>query len=281
MARPLRIEFSGALYCISSRGNEHDEIYLDDIDRAEFLDLLASACQRFNWTCHGYCLMDDHYHMLIETGDANLSKGMKFINGTFTQNFNRRHNREGHVFQGRFKSVLVERERYLLELCRYIVLSPVREKMVRSAKDWPWSSYRGMVNPDKKHDCLTTDWVLSNFGKRQKTTIEKYRKYILEGKNQPSPFLKVRNQVFLGSDEFIEDMKSKVSTGKSLKGNSKKKKQKPIKTLKYYQKTYKIRNEAIAMAYLSGHYTLEQVGDFFDLSYATVSRVVKEFEGRV
>lgn len=136
MARPLRIEFPGALYHVTSRGNAQENIYRDDNDRVEFISLLNKSCKRFDWYCHAYCLMSNHYHLLIETGNPNLSKGMKYLNGLYTQIYNRTHNRVGHVYQGRFKSILVQKETYLLELSRYIVLNPVRARMVRSVKDW-------------------------------------------------------------------------------------------------------------------------------------------------
>ena len=126
MARPLRLEFAGALYHVTARGNERHSIFLGNIDddRGAFLDVLASTCERFNWICHAYCLMTNHYHLLVETPDANLSKGMHQLNGVYTQYVNRRHGRVGHLFQGRFKGILVERDSYLLELARYVVLNP-------------------------------------------------------------------------------------------------------------------------------------------------------------
>lgn len=156
MARPLRIEFSGALYHITSRGNAQGKIYKTDADRQEFLSLLNNVCNRFDWYCHAYCLMDNHYHLLIETNSPTLSKGIKFLNGSYTQFFNKQHQRVGHVYQGRFKAILVEKESYLLELSRYIVLNPVRARMVRAAKDWPWSSYRATAGITQAHDCLRT-----------------------------------------------------------------------------------------------------------------------------
>ena len=118
MTRPLRIEFPGAFYHLTGRGNARQDIYLTDDDRAEFLDLLASACDRYHWLCHAYCLMSNHYHLLVETDQPTLSKGMKHINGIYTQRFNRHHKRDGHLFQGRYKGILVESEAYLLELAR-------------------------------------------------------------------------------------------------------------------------------------------------------------------
>lgn len=141
MSRSLRISYAGALYHITSRGDGREKIYLSDNDREIFLSILNDVYNKFNWQFHAYCLMSNHYHLLVETPRANLSKGMQYLNGVYTQRFNRIHNRVGHVFQGRFKSILVEKESYLLELARYIVLNPVRAKMVSSVVDWPWSSY--------------------------------------------------------------------------------------------------------------------------------------------
>jgi len=120
MARPLRIELAGALYHLTARGNAQEKIYHTDDDRQQFLILLQNTVRRYDWYCHGYCLMDNHYHLLIETNVPTLSKGMKYLNGTYTQYFNRQHQRVGHVFQGRFKAILVQKESYLLALLRYI-----------------------------------------------------------------------------------------------------------------------------------------------------------------
>jgi len=278
MARPLRIEFEGALYHITSRGNARGDIYKTDKDRQEFLSLLNIVCNRFDWYCHAYCLMENHYHLLIETNSPTLSKGMKFLNGTYTQYFNKEHKRVGHVLQGRFKAILVEKESYLLELSRYIVLNPVRARMVRAAKDWPWSSYRATVGQTQAHVCLTTDWILSVFGKQRKRAQSQYREFIQRGKNQPSPWEKLKNQIYLGSSAFVDEMQCKLNPEQSLKDIPKLQKQSVKKPLDYFKKRYTERNIAMAKAYLSGHYTLEAVGTHFGVSYATVSRAVKHTE---
>ena len=275
MARPLRIEFAGGLYHVTARGNARQDIYVDDSDRQSFLDFLARACERYHWLCHAYCLMSNHYHILIETQTPSLSKGMKLINGSYTQYFNRRHQRVGHVFQGRFKGILIDRDSYLLELARYIVLNPVRARMVRSAKDWPWSSYRATAGLGETHPALTTDWVLGNFGRQRGKAQEGYRRFIQEGKNQPSPWDSLKNQIYLGSDRFVEQMQSQLDPDQSLDGIPKPQKQAPPKPVEYYKKAYPERNRAMAEAYLSGHYTLTEVGGAFGVSYATVSRAVK------
>jgi len=132
MSRPLRLEYAGALYHVTSRGDRREAIYEEDNDRNALISMLEGVCDRYNWICHAYCLMSNHYHLLIETPDANLSKGMRQLNGVYTQTYNRAHGREGHVLQGRYKAMLVEKEHYLQELSRYIVLNPVRAGMVIS-----------------------------------------------------------------------------------------------------------------------------------------------------
>jgi len=222
--------------------------------------------------------MDNHYHLLIETSMPTLSKGIKYLNGTYTQFFNRSRKRVGHVFQGRFKGILVEKDSYLLELSRYIVLNPVRFGMVRSARDWRWSSYRGTLGLSHAHSCLTTDWVLSGFAKQRRRAQQKYQEFVKQGRHQTSVWSNFKNQIYLGTDEFVEAMQKKIDPEQSLLDIPKAQKQAPMKPLDYYQNKYPHRNEAMASAYLSGHYTLQAVGAKFNVSYGTVSRAVKVFE---
>src|SRR5581483_6583427 len=143
MARPLRIEYPGALYHITTRGNARRAVFKDASDRALFLDTLQRVSERYHWLCHAYCLMDNHYHLVLETLDGNLAQRMRQLNGIYTQAYNRRHRRVGHLFQGRYKAILVDKESYLLEVCRYVVLNPVRAKAVDHPGRWKWSSYGG------------------------------------------------------------------------------------------------------------------------------------------
>jgi len=206
---------------------------------------------------------------------------MKFLNGTYTQYFNQEHNRVGHVYQGRFKAILVEKESYLVELSRYIVLNPIRARMVRVAKDWPWSSYRATAGISQAHDCLTIEWILSAFGKQRKRAQQHYRDFIKQGKNQPSPWESLKNQIYLGSSLFVDEMQCKLDPEQSLKDILKLQKQSVKKPLDYFKKRYAERNMAMAKAYLSGHYTLETVGVHFGVSYATVSRAVKKADLKI
>ena len=279
MARPLRLEFAGALYHITSRGDRQDDIYEGDGDRSDFLALLGDVCDTYNWVCHAYCLMSNHYHLLIETPDANLSKGMRQLNGVYTQSFNRRHNRVGHVFQGRYKGIHVEKEAYLLELARYIVLNPVRAEMVRAAKDWPWSSYRSTTGQSTAPDWLNTDWILAAFGRTKRKAVDGYKRFVSEGKNQPSPWNNLRNQVYLGSDSFIGKMDALIDGEKDLSEIPSSQRRGLPKTLDEYAQQ-NTRNQAIAAAYASGGYTLKEIGEYFELHYATVSRIVKNAKSK-
>jgi len=199
VARPLRLEFAGALYHVTARGDRQEAIYESKRDRLAFLDVLGDVCVTCNWICHAYCLMDNHYHLIIETPDANLSRGMRQLNGIYTQKFNAAHHRAGHCFQGRYKAIHVDKDDYLLELSRYVVLNPVRAEMVWSAREWPWSSYRATAGQVSKPDWLEVDWSLAMFGRRRKSAIEGYKRFVKQGKGQPSPWNDLRHQFDLGA----------------------------------------------------------------------------------
>jgi len=160
MTRPLRIELASGLYHVTSPGDRREDIYLDDEDRRLWLEIFGAVCRRCNWVCHAWCQMSNHYHVVVETVEGNLAQGMRQLNGVYTQAFNRRHGRVGHVFQGRYRAIIVEKDAYLLELMRYVVLNPVRAGVVADAANWPWSSYRAMVGTTSPPEWLQTDWML-------------------------------------------------------------------------------------------------------------------------
>src|SRR5688572_21961732 len=216
MARPLRLEFAGALYHVTSRGDHRDKIYLDDTDRRTFLDLLGKEVFQQRWLCYAYCLMDNHYHVLIETPEPNLVRGMRRLNGVYTQRFNRQHGRVGHVFQGRYKAILVDREPYLLELIRYVVLNPVRAGMVTSPKHWRWSSYQATVGQAHTPDWLATEWVLRQFGTRRTHAHARFAQFVRDGQTQPSIWDGLRNQIYLGDEQFVARMQSQINDEKPL-----------------------------------------------------------------
>jgi putative transposase len=278
MARPLRIEYAGALYHVTARGNRQEDIFNSDIDRKAFLEVLAQVVERFNWLVHAYCLMDNHYHLLIETPDGNLSNGMRQLNGVYTQTSNRINNRVGHVFQGRYKAILVQKESYLLELARYIVLNPVRARMVKNAKAWPWSSYRDTAGFRVPPQWLSIEWLLTAFGKLTSNAQQHYREFVAGGKNQPSPWEQLRNQVFLGSEEFVDDLQLKIKSNCDLTEIPKSQKRAKVQSLEYYARHNSARNQAILASYASGGYSMKQIGDYFGLHYSWISRVVSSCE---
>ena len=276
MARPLRLEFAGALYHVTSRGDRREAIYEDDADREAFLELLGEVCTRHNWVCYAYCLMSNHYHLLVETPDANLSRGMRQLNGVYTQAFNRRHGRGGHVFQGRYKAILVDKEAYLLELARYIVLNPVRARMVRAAEAWPWSSYRATVGVVGSPRWLATDRLLAAFGGRRSRAQSAYRRYVAEGMGQPSPWERLRHQVYLGDEAFVERAQRHIEGSEELSEVPAAQRRAPAKTLEAYEQMAGGRDEALRLAYASGGYTLQEIGRHFGLHYSRVSRIVRQ-----
>jgi len=161
MARKPRLEFPGAIYHINHRGNHQEYIYLDDDDRKLFLKLLKTTIERMNWICHAYCLMGNHYYLLIEIQEGILSRGMAWLNGVYTQNFNRKYGITGHLFQGRFKSKPIEDNMQFLMAARYIVRNPLEANIVESAELWPWSSYQPTVGIMAPPEYLFVDDILS------------------------------------------------------------------------------------------------------------------------
>ncbi len=216
MARPLRIEYPGAFYHITSRGNKRLPIFDNDLDRKHFLNLLANTCTTFNWRCHAYCLMNNHYHLLIETLEANLAEGMRNLNGIYTQDFNYHHHTVGHLLQGRYKAFLIEAETYLQEVVRYIVLNPVRAKLVNKPERWKWSNYAatsGLIAPPK---FLTIDTTLRNFSKIITKAKKQYKDFVYDGIGQPSPFEEASANRILGSPQFIDAIWNKVKISSQI-----------------------------------------------------------------
>lgn len=206
MTRPLRLEFPGALYHLTARGDRREDIFLDDTDRQIFLELLAKEIRQQRWRLYAYCLMSNHYHLLIETPEGNLVAGMRRLNGVYTQAFNRRHGRVGHVLQGRYKSILVDKDAYLLELARYIVLNPVRAHMVKRVEGWPWSSYHATAGKTEAPDWLQAVWIRQQFGADANSARQAYRRFVQAGLGGPSPWEELRSQIYLGGDKFLARM---------------------------------------------------------------------------
>jgi putative transposase len=211
MARPLRIEYPGAFYHVMARGLERSSIFRDDRDRRRFLDFLGKVAREEAWKVHGYCLMGNHYHLFLETPRGRLSEGMRRLNGRYAQWFNFRHHRVGHLLQGRFKSIVLEKGSHAIELCRYVVLNPVRSGMVTHVADWRWSSYRATAGSTPAPAWLDTDWTLGQFGKGLMQARAAYVRFVAEGKGSRSPLGEVRWQIALGSESFVERLRRRIA----------------------------------------------------------------------
>jgi len=279
MARPLRIEYDGALYHVTSRGNERKPIFKDNTDRELLLSTLAQVTQRFHWLCHAYCLMGNHYHLVIETPDGNLSKGMRQLNGIYTQAFNRRHRRAGHLFQGRFKGILVQKDSHFLEVCRYVVLNPVRAKTVKHPGQWAWSSYRATAGQSSIPLCLTVDEILGHFGQRQGRAQKKYRNYVIEGISAATIWENLEAQSLLGLEGFAEALSGHVRGQQTLREIPKGQRLMGRPSLKrLFEKMENAitkRNHLIADAVHKYGYSQMEVARQVGLHYSTVSRLIK------
>jgi REP element-mobilizing transposase RayT len=274
VARPLRICVPGAVYHVIARGNERAPIYRDDADRFRFLRTLAHVVDRFGWLCHAYCLMGNHYHLVVETPRPNLPTGMQQLNGPYAQGFNERHGRCGHVFQARYRSILVEKDSHLLALCRYVVLNPVRAGIRRRPGAYLWSSYRATAGHAPMERLLFTDWILGTFAPSRAAAQARYRAFVAEG-GPGVPGMGVRGER-LGSTTLLTERfghdpplaeipRVQVeplppTLAEIFAGNSR---------------------GPVATAYRRHGYTLRAIAEHLDCHYSTVSRRLRREEEAV
>ena len=279
MARPLRIEYPGALYHITSRGNKRQEIFRTDDDREDFLNVLLNTVRTHNWICHAYCLMDNHYHLLIETLDANLSVGMRDLNGIYTQRYNKTHKTVGHIFQGRYHTYLIETDPYLLQVARYVVLNPVRAGIVSDPAEWKWSSYLGTSGQATPHACLSLKFLLSLFSDRLPAAHKQYCSFVNEGVEDPSPFVDVKHKTILGSPQFISDLWEENYDAEEIKEISKS--ERMINRLSLQELfdddiTRNDRDDAIFLARLRCGYSVSDIATHLKLHRSTVSKILNQ-----
>jgi len=280
MSRQLRIELAGGVYHVTSRGDRSEPIYLDDVDRRLWLTLFAEVCERFNWRCHGWCQMTNHYHIVLETAEGNLSLGMRHLNGVYTQRHNRRHGRVGHVFQGRYKSILVERDAYLLELSRYVILNPVRAGIVSDVGDWAWSSYRDFTGQrDENCEWLEIDWILGQFDTERQVAIQRYVDFVREGERLPPIWAQLKGQLYLGSDRFATKMARSGQSEITLDEVPKAQQRPVAKSLTWYADSSGDAAEAMVRAYSTGDYSMRAIAQHFGVHYSTVSRAIRRRRG--
>jgi hypothetical protein len=223
--------------------------------------------------------MNNHYHLVIETPNGNLSKGMRQLNGVYTMRFNRRHGSVGHVFQGRYKAILIQKESHLLELCRYVVLNPVRAKGVKIPERWRWSSYRATGGMERAHPCLTTDWVLGQFGLKRKTAEKRYRAFVTDGIEGRRIWDEVKGQSILGDRDFVSRLVDHARGYEEVKEIPKSQRylNRPSLTeiFKNTRGERRRRDRSIAEAVRRWGYSEREVADILSLHYSTVSRLIR------
>lgn len=268
MSRPLRVCFPGALYHVFARGNDRRPLYDDDADFTRFLELLALGIDRHGWRCHAYCLMRNHYHLLVETPRANLSEGMRHLNGRYAQDFHRRHGTVGHLFQGRFRATLIEKdEGHVHTVVRYIARNPVAAEICERPQDWPWSSYAALIGDCPAPVWLTTRWLLGLVSGSSERARRLLRSYV-EG-DEPDGDLAVRG-VYLGSDSFVDAHAPGLAGDDEIPRSHRRPIRMPLAELL-------AGADPIAAAYRGG-YPMSEIARQLGCHYSTISRRLRQRE---
>ena len=287
MARPLRIEFPGAVYHVTSRGDRREDIFEDDVDRYALLDILGQGLARFNARVCSYCLMSNHYHFVLLTLDGNLSRLMRHINGVYTQTYNRRHGKVGHLFQGRFKAILVDRDQYLLEVCRYVELNPVRAHLTPNPGDWIWSSYLANVGHAPAPPWLDIHSLHSQLLGRAVEGVadhvraaKQYQAWVLAARGVNLWQDSLRQQIYLGDDTFVQAMQQRLESSQTQSKEVPKAQRRAPKTLAQWRKDAPDNVAAMYLAYTQGGMTMTQIAAQAQLSVSYVSRLIAAYEAK-
>ncbi|RLC30652.1 MAG: transposase [Deltaproteobacteria bacterium] len=211
MSRPLRIEYPGAWYHVMNRGRRKEEVFTERKDYIQFIEILKETAELFNMKIAAYCMMPNHYHLLLQTPDGNLSRGMRHINGVYTQRFNRVHKYDGQLFRGRYKSILIEADEYLLQLLRYIHKNPLRAGLIKDLNEYEWSSHRGYISNAKRWEWLYKGFPLSLLSKDPGKRRSAYMKYMAGdvGEEIEQIFGKKRHPSILGKEDFVYWVKNR------------------------------------------------------------------------
>jgi REP element-mobilizing transposase RayT len=288
MSRPLRIEFRGAIYHVTSRGDRREPIYRDDADRVVHLGVIAQAMDRFDAQVLAYCLMGNHYHLVLHTREPNLSRLMRHVNGVYTQNFNRRHRLVGHLFQGRFKAILVDRDAYLLALCRYVERNAVAAGLVAAPGHWRWSSYRAHFGTDPTPAWLDSDglhaYVLGREVRTERdrqTAARRYAVLVEEAQAADATFWQdnVQGQIYLGDEAFAERARERASTAQRIQPEVPKSQRRPdLRWADWLARAGNDRDRGLYLAYREGAWTMLSLAIEVGLSVSHVSRVIGRVE---
>jgi putative transposase len=270
---------------VTSRSNARAAIDADEADRERFRALLTQVVQRYHWLCHASCLMANHDHLVLETPAGNVSHGMRQVNGLSTQDDTRRHGQGGHVFQGRYKAIVVERDSYLLVLCRSIVLHPLRAGMVQTAQEYGWSSYRATAGCCAGGALLCTDWLLAQLGGERTEAQRRYRRFVDDGLASPTPWAALQGQLLLGPPTFAEDLRPRLTAMRRLHEVPRVQRYTDRPALATLFRdgqglTKAARDRLIATAHVDYGYAFAAIGSALGLHYTTVSKIVELFLNR-
>ncbi len=284
MARSLRLEFENAVYHVTSRGDRREPIFEDDVDRQVLLDTAAQGFERFHASALAWCLMGNHYHFVLQTRQANLSLLMRHINGNYSQAFNRRHGLVGHVFQGRFKAIVVDTDSYLLEVCRYVDLNPVRAGMVAGPADWPWSSYRahaGLAARPAWLDSALLYQQLAPLAPMRDGPV-RYPDFVAQGLAVRLWDEALRGQIYLGDEDFAARMQARFAVPDNVEVP--RIQRRPVRRALADYLTFGTRDQGICEVFKTGDYSQTEIARHCELSISRVSRIVaageKEAKGK-
>jgi putative transposase len=275
MSRPLRIELPGACYHVTARGNEQKAIVRDDLDREDWVAIFGLVCVRFDWRCLEWCLMDNHFHFVLGTPKANLARGMQQLNGRFAQRFNQRHDRVGHLFQGRYKALLTQSDEHLLEACRYTVLNPERTEAPRRYDTWRWSSYRANAGLAPAPPWLDSAQLLEHFAADRALARRRYRAFIREGLENAAGHPSVESEIYLASRAYIRRRGGKRDGSREIPRIQRE----PI-ALPLEHDLRANGDQGIALAYRQGGFTLREIAAALGVHYSTISRRLAVHERR-
>lgn len=278
MSRPLRLQLPGGIYHVTARGNDQRPIFEDDDDCARFLIVLAAAVARYRVVCHAYCLMGNHYHLLLQTLEANLSIAMRHVNGVYTQRFNRRHERCGHVLQGRFAAQLVDGDAYLREVCRYIVLNPVRAGLVAHPGDWRWSSFLATAGGATAPGFLSVDWVRGLGGARtQAEAVRRFVSFVEAGigaaETSADPF-RLKPVMSEAMTERLGEQRREATECAEFPRAQRFASRPPLARIFAGVTSKAERNASVVLAVRDHGYSMREVAEFLGRHYATISRVL-------
>ncbi|OFW57359.1 MAG: hypothetical protein A2Y75_06250 [Candidatus Solincola sediminis] len=282
MGRPLRLEFPGAFYHVVSRGNAKQAIFESDDDRRLFLGTLSRVIKRHNMILHAYCLMQNHFHLLIETPDGNLSRGMHNLNCLYCQTYNSRHDRVGHLFQGRYRAAVIDEDEYFLTVARYIVLNPVRAKIVTYPSGYIWSSYLDTIGARIPPAFLTVGSILKEFSEDEEKARNSYHVFILQGLDQEISY-SLPDCSILGSSEFVDKLKDMMATKKTIREIPRRDRfaDRPnIERVIRLGSKQDERDTGIFLAFHEFGYRQKEIADHLKLSPSTVSKIIKKMESQ-